>query len=467
MTTITASTPMPNQASDPYAHAEHPPARGLLAQLGVDTAYVLIGFPLGIIAFNLVITGVSVGAGLVITLLGIPILVATLYAARGLAEVERIRMLPVLRQPRLRVQYNDAPAEAGWWRRMFTPLGDIQAWLDVLHAVLRFPVSVATFVVVVTWWSGALGGLTYIFWDWALPHDESNRELPEILGFADTAANRISVYLIIGILFAISLPFVVRGCALVEAYLGRALLTGVAELRDQVAGLTQDRATARAQTAAAVSAEATALRRLERDIHDGPQQRLVRLAVDLGRAKQQLEADPDAARRTVDEAIAQTREALDELRTLSRGIAPPILTDRGLAAAAAALAARAPVPVSLDIPELPRLPALAEQTAYFAIAEALVNIAKHSGASQAVVSVHRYGDRLSVTVTDNGQGGAHVAKGHGLAGLSDRLHAAGGELWVSSPPGGPTSIRAELPCAGEIDGADTNGEPETTDGGNA
>ena len=154
-------------------------------------------------------------------------------------------------------------------------------------------------------------------------------------------------------MFALTLPFVVRACALLEAYLGRALLTGVAELRDQVAGLTHDRATARAQTAAAVSAEATALRRLERDIHDGPQQRLVRLAVDLGRAKQQLDADPDAARRTVDEAIAQTREALDELRTLSRGIAPPILTDRGLAAAAAALAARATVPVSLDIPDLP------------------------------------------------------------------------------------------------------------------
>jgi signal transduction histidine kinase len=168
--------------------------------------------------------------------------------------------------------------------------------------------------------------------------------------------------------------------------------------------------------------------------------------VDLGRAKQQLDADPEAARRTVDEAITQTREALDELRTLSRGIAPPILTDRGLAAAVAALAARATVPVSLDVPELERMPALTEQTAYFTIAEALANIAKHSGASEAVVSIQRYGDRLSVTVTDNGQGGAHVAKGHGLAGLSDRLQAAGGELWVSSPPGGPTSIRAEMPC---------------------
>jgi signal transduction histidine kinase len=446
MTTITAQPPVPDQGAQ---NLPEPARLGLLAQLGVDTAYVLIGFPLGIIAFVVIITGISLGGGLLITLLGIPILVATIFAARGLAEVERMRMLPILRQTRIRVRYRQAPAAGGWWRRMFTPLGDAQSWLDMLHGVVRMPINVATFSILVTWWATALGGLTYVFWDWALPHNPDNYELPELLGFADTPTNRISFYLIVGIVFTVTLPFVVRGCALVEAWLGRALLTGVAGLRDQVAGLTQDRATARAQTAAAVSAEATALRRLERDIHDGPQQRLVRLAVDLGRAKQQLDGDPDAARRTVDEAITQTREALDELRTLSRGIAPPILTDRGLAAAIAALAARATVPVSLEIAELDRLPAVAEQTAYFTVAEALANIAKHSGATHAVVSVQRYGDRLSVTVTDNGEGGAHVAKGHGLAGLSDRLQAVGGELWVSSPPGGPTSIRAELPRGGE------------------
>lgn len=101
--------------------------------------------------------------------------------------------------------------------------------------------------------------------------------------------------------------------------------------------------------------------------------------------------------------------------------------------------------MTLDIPTDERLPELAEQTAYFTIAESLTNIAKHSGATEAIVAIHRFGPRLSVTITDNGTGGAHIAKGHGLAGLSDRLQAAGGELWVSSPPGGPTSIRAELP----------------------
>jgi signal transduction histidine kinase len=116
----------------------------------------------------------------------------------------------------------------------------------------------------------------------------------------------------------------------------------------------------------------------------------------------------------------------------------------------AALAARATVPVTLEIPSDERLTALAEQTAYFTVAESLANIAKHAGATQALVSILRFGDRLSVTVTDDGAGGAHIAKGHGLAGLSDRLQAAGGELWVSSPPGGPTSIRAELPCSVEV-----------------
>jgi signal transduction histidine kinase len=445
MTTITA---IPAPATERYEQPERP---GLVRQLGIDTLYVLLGFPLGIAAFVLMVTGLSVGGGLLITVIGIPILTATLYVARGLAEVERVRSVPVLHMPRVRVRYRTAGPGAGFWRKVFTPLADIQAWLDVLHGFLRFPISIATFVIAVTWWAVALGGLTYFLWDWTLPHTPDNYELPELLGFADTPANRISFYLVVGVVFTFTLPFVIRGCALVEAWLARVLLTSVAGLRDQVADLTEDRATARKQTAAAVSAEANALRRIERDIHDGPQQRLVRLAVDLGRAQQQLDTDPQAARRTVDEALSMTRETLDELRTLSRGIAPPILTDRGLPAAVAALAARATVPVVLEIPSDERLDALAEQTAYFTIAESLANVAKHSGATQAVVSVVRYGNRLSVTITDNGTGGAHIAKGHGLAGLSDRLQAAGGELWVSSPPAGPTSIRAELPCTALIE----------------
>jgi signal transduction histidine kinase len=249
-----------------------------------------------------------------------------------------------------------------------------------------------------------------------------------------------------GLVFALTLPFVVRACALLDAWLARMLLTGLANLREQVTTLSQQKQTAQQQTAAAASAEAIALRRLERDIHDGPQQRLVRLAVDLGRAKLNIDTDPAAARQSVDEALAQARDALDELRTLSRGIAPPILTDRGLIAAITALAARNSLPTALHVTDPGRLPALAEQTAYFTVAEALTNAAKHSQANQCTVTVALADDILTVVVADDGIGGAHLAKGHGLAGLADRLRAAGGSLEIISPAGGPTQIKAELPC---------------------
>jgi signal transduction histidine kinase len=437
MTTITAAT-----RTDGLS-----PVQRMLRQLGHDTAYVLVGFPLAIAAFTIVITGLSAGGGLLVTIIGLPVLVATLYAARGLAHLERARIRPVLRRGPVPVVYKRAAVGAGWWRRMFTQLGDGQAWLDALHAIVRFPISVTAFSIVVTWWSVGLGGITYWFWVQFLPAD-NNDDLPAWLGFGPGIGGRIAFYSVAGIFCMLTLPLVVRWTALAEAWIARVMLTGVASLRNEISGLTVREQAAQSQRVAAMSAESTALHRLERDIHDGPQQRLVRLAVDLGRARQQLDnADQNAARATVDEALAQARETLDELRTLSRGIAPPILTDRGLAAAVAALAARATIPVELDIPAgLGRLHALAEQTAYFAIAEALTNVAKHSRATACVVTVAPVGARLEVTVTDNGLGGAHLAKGHGLAGLADRVHAAGGDLWVSSPEGGPTKIRAELPC---------------------
>jgi signal transduction histidine kinase len=433
------------------------PVTRVLRQLGVDSAYALVGLPLAIVAFTLVVTGFALGVGLLITVVGFPILVGMVYLARGFAHVERARIPTVLRQPRVTPIYKSPGPDAGFWRRMFTPLSDVQSWLDALHAVVRLPVAVASFSVVVTWWATALGGLTMPLWDWSIPRGADNTDLPELLGLGDDTRTRLLFYAAVGLFAALTLPFVVRAFALLEAGLARVMLTGVAELRAQVVDLSRGQAAAQGRTAAAVAAESTALRRLERDIHDGPQQRLVRLAVDLGRAQQQLDSDPEAARATMAEALSQTREALGELRTLSRGIAPPILVDRGLVAAVSALAARCTVPVDLDLADLPRVDAAAEQAAYFVVAEALTNVAKHSQASACRVSVrHEAGSanpagevgarRLEVWVADDGVGGAHVAKGHGLAGLADRVHAAGGELRVSSPPGGPTELYAVLPC---------------------
>jgi signal transduction histidine kinase len=420
------------------------PRRSIVHQLLVDSRYVLLGFPLAIAGFVVVITGLSLGAGLAVTVLGLPVLTGTLYAARIFADIERARMPAVLRRPRVRPHYRSPRPGAGFWRRVFVPIADVQSWLDVVHGIVRFAVAVATFSVAVTWWAMAAAGSLFWAYDWALPRDPDNYELHELLGLADTPGNRIAFYSAIGVFFLLTLPIVVRGCALLQAGLGRALLSGIGQLQQRITVLEE-------QKRAAVSAEAAALRRLERDIHDGPQQRLVRLAMDLGRAQQQLDSNPEAARRTIDEALAQTRETLDELRALSRGIAPPILVDRGLPSALTALAGRCTVPVELAVdPALGtsegRLDAAVESAGYFIVAEALTNVAKHSRAGTCWLTVVHSGRLLGISVIDDGIGGAHVAKGHGLAGLADRVHAAGGTLTVASPPGGPTEVRAELPA---------------------
>ncbi|HEY0697661.1 MAG TPA: sensor domain-containing protein, partial [Micromonospora sp.] len=364
------------------------------------------------------------------------------------ATVERARTGPVLRRRLPHPAYRRPAPGSGFWRRSGAVLGDAQSWLDLLHGVFRLVPSTVAFVFVVVWWAGALGGLSYPLWDWALPHPPDNKDLPELLGLGDSASLRIWFNVAVGAFFALTLLPVVRGAALLAAQFARGLLSGVSELRDRVAEAEAGRDTARAQRAAQASAEAVALRKLERDIHDGPQQRLVRLAMDLGRAEHQLDSDPAAARATVAEAVRQTRETLAELRALSRGIAPPVLVDRGLTAALTALAGRCTVPVDLEAPELGRLDPGLESTAYFVVAEALTNIAKHSRASGGQVSIQRGADPLVVTVADDGVGGAHLAKGHGLAGLADRVRAAGGDLTVDSPAGRGTLVVAILPAGG-------------------
>jgi signal transduction histidine kinase len=251
----------------------------------------------------------------------------------------------------------------------------------------------------------------------------------------------------LGLLALFTLPLVTRVCVAAQAGLGQVLLWDASVLLRRIKGLEQERDTARAQTVAAVTAEATALRRLERDIHDGPQQRLVRLAMELGRAQHHFDTRPEAVREILADAIVQTQEALEELRALSRGIAPPVLADRGLREALIALAARSVVPVELDADPLDRrLDAVIETPAYFVIAEALTNVAKHSHASRCAVGLRHSGGTLRVWVTDDGTGGAALDKGHGLRGLDDRLRAVGGRLRITSPRGGPTTIAAELPC---------------------
>jgi signal transduction histidine kinase len=213
---------------------------------------------------------------------------------------------------------------------------------------------------------------------------------------------------------------------------------GDAELKRRIDVLTTTRA-------GAVDAQEEELRRIERDLHDGAQARLVALGMNLGMAEQKVATDPDQVRQLLAEARQGAREALEELRDLARGIHPPILADRGLGAAVSALAARSPVRVDVSV-EGERPPPAVESAAYFVAAEALANAGKHAGADHVDVRIARGHGLLVVEVTDDGRGGADPS-GSGLVGLRRRVEALDGRLDVVSPDGGPTTVRAELPCA--------------------
>ncbi|TDD41417.1 sensor histidine kinase [Nonomuraea terrae] len=415
--------------------------RSLMRRVLLDTRYTLVGFPTALIGFVLMIAGFAAGVGTTVVWIGLPLLAGTLLVARGFADAERGWLSDVLKRPPVRPRYKPAPPGAGRFRRLVNPLTSGQSWLDLLHGVINLPFAIVAFALTVVFWAIPIAGLAWPIYGIFLMQIPGGMELPELLGIGDGSyLVNVVFYVALGLFFTLLLPFVVRGAALLRAGLGRALLTGVAELQERIDDLAEGRA-------AAVSAEANALRKLERDIHDGPQQRLVSLAMELSRAQRQLAKDPEAAQATIKSAITATRETLDELRALSRGIAPPILSDRGLAPALAALAGRCTVPVDLDVQTTERYQAAVENAIYFVCAETLTNVAKHSRATVCTIQLVRVGGVLMLTIGDDGVGGAHVAKGHGLAGLADRLRAVDGELTVQSPDGGPTVIVAEVPCA--------------------
>ncbi|NUW45425.1 sensor histidine kinase [Nonomuraea rhodomycinica] len=414
--------------------------RSLMRRVLLDTRYTLVGFPTTVIGFAILISGFAAGLGTAVVWIGVPILAGVLMIARGFADAERGWLSDVLGRPPVRPRYKPAPEGAGRFRRLINPLTSGQSWLDLLHGILNLPMAIIAFVLTVVFWALPFLGLTYPLYGVVTSRIPGNMELPELLGFGRGYGVNVVFYVSLGLLGLLVMPFMVRGAALIRAGLGRALLTGVAELQERIDDLAEGRA-------AAVSAEANALRKLERDIHDGPQQRLVSLAMELSRAQRQMAKDPAAAQATISSAITATRETLDELRALSRGIAPPILSDRGLAPALAALASRCTVPVELDVQIVGRFQAAVENAIYFVVAETMTNVAKHSRATVCTVQLTRTGNVLMLTIGDDGVGGAHVAKGHGLAGLADRLRAVDGELTVDSPDGGPTVIVAEVPCA--------------------
>ncbi|NEB10093.1 sensor histidine kinase [Streptomyces coelicoflavus] len=357
-----------------------------------EIAHLLANFPAALLGFVYVVTMLSVGAGLTVTVIGLPLLAAGLLGARQLGKLERARARALLG---VRV---DEPSPLPWrsgrgfFAQLWMSLKDPVGWRTVLYDVIRFPWGVLTFAVT----------LTSLFVLWPV------------------------------------LPFIARGLTNVDRAMVRGLLSPSDELERRIAELESDRGIV-------VDTAAADLRRIERDLHDGAQARLVNLAMGLGLAKEKLLEDPDAAAAMVDEAHGEVKLALQELRDLARGIHPAVLTDRGLDAALSSVASRCTVPVKVTADLTERPAAAIEGIAYFTVSELLQNVSKHSGARSASVEVWRSSDRLLIQVADDGHGGARLDGGTGMRGLAERLSAVDGLFVVDSPEGGPTTVTAELP----------------------
>ncbi|MGW5102255.1 sensor histidine kinase [Streptomyces sp. NPDC004100] len=405
-----------------------------------EFGYVLLSLPIAIAMFVWAVTAVSLGAGLLVTFIGVPVLALGLAGCRGFGALERARARGLLRvevaEPEpLTVR---GPGALAW---IGAVLKSGSSWRTLLFALLRFPWAVFSFAVGLSFWTYGWALLTYPLWFWVFPMYAGQGGI-QLYGDAHHSVYldnpfEITVTALTGLVFTLLTPWVLRGLTTVDGLLVRGLL-GPSRLSQRVERLESGRGTV-------VDTAAADLRRIERDLHDGAQARLVNLAMDLGLAKEKLREDPEAAARMVDEAHGEVKTALRELRDLARGIHPAVLTDRGLDPALSSVASRCTVPVTVTT-DLPSRPAAAiEGIAYYTASELLQNISKHSRAHRATVDLWRTDDRLMLLVTDDGVGGADPAKGSGLAGLSARLGAVDGLLVVDSPPGGPTRITAELP----------------------
>jgi signal transduction histidine kinase len=284
----------------------------------------------------------------------------------------------------------------------------------------------------------AVQSLTFPLWFWLMPPESGGPGLVywRIDGWADALAVGLT-----GVGWLAVVVGLGPGMARLQAWTGRRLLAPPpdADLSLRVAQLTSTRA-------GALDAHAAELRRIERSLHDGAQNRLVAVNVLLGAARRALDRDRAAAEAALDRAQDAAEQALAELRTVVRGILPPVLADRGLAGALIGLAGSCGVPCRVDVQVPGRCAASVEATAYFVVAEALTNVTKHSGATRATVTVRRDRDRLLLRVDDDGHGGADEGRGSGLSGIRRRAEAYDGRLTVTSPPGGPTTMQVELPC---------------------
>ncbi|MEX1158693.1 MAG: sensor histidine kinase, partial [Thermomicrobiales bacterium] len=399
--------------------------------------FMISSFVVGLCWFIVLVTLLATGGGLAITLIGLPILVGTMYLWIGGAKLERLRVNALL-GTKIRDPYKPIPAGTSFWGHVWMRMKDGHTWLDLLYLFLLFPIGLAEFVIATVVVSVPFQFIAVPIWYWT---DNLDWFGPDWFWNIDTVVEAFGLALI-GIPLLLLMPYVLVGIGRGHAHLAKALLgtNREAELTQRVDHLTASRTKA-------VDVSLSERRRIERDLHDGAQQQLVKLAMDLGMAREKMESDPEAAQALVVEAHEESKRALVEIRNLVRGIHPAVLTDRGLDAAVSALAGRSTIPVSVDVRLESRPSEAIESAAYFVVAEALTNIARHSQADEALVRIYKLGSRLLVEIVDNGVGGASISKGTGLAGLADRVGALDGRLTVDSPVGGPTTVRADLPLS--------------------
>jgi signal transduction histidine kinase len=411
-------------------------AIGQLARRTVgDLGFLVVSFFVALPAFIVCTTLFAVGVGTIPIVVGLVLLTVCLQVAGGFARIHR----NLLAGRGFRIAQAVYPMSGKGLRKKFRRLLHPQSWRELLHVLLIFIIATVTFPLGLTFFVIGPGTTLYaLFGVWM---DNSDTGFAYLIGLPGRAVQMV-LYLVLSFLLMAAAPFILRGLVMLHVGIARGLLDDEAsQLRERVSQLATSRA-------AAGEAEAHTLRRLERDLHDGPQQRLVRLGMDISAAERRIDSDPDQAREMLRSAFNQSQEALAEIRTLSRGIAPPILSEQGLRAAITALAARATVPTTVDVDDIP-LSDAAQNAAYFVTAEALTNMAKHSAADHCSIELRQLGAVAVITISDDGVGGASPAKGHGLAGLAERLRGVDGTLAVSSPLGGPTHLTATIPVPAE------------------
>lgn len=214
------------------AHSTGVRVPGFLRRIGENSLYCVAGFPLAVVSFVVLITLFSVGIGTAVIFVGLVVLVALMHTARAFATIERQRMRTVLNGPMHPPVYRQGKSGI---RRLLAPLADVSSWMDLLHGIVVFPIAIVTFVVTITWWAVGIGGVLYLAWDWALPFGPGNTSLPELLGLGSGTTTRILFYEVVGVIFLLTLPLVVRACAVTQATVGRLFLTRERAANDPLA----------------------------------------------------------------------------------------------------------------------------------------------------------------------------------------------------------------------------------------